>query len=58
MMDSVQFTGVHKNDFPIVEDLLTLKFLLYDIDIVESNVIGKLAGRSVQKCENTVRLLR
>ena len=46
------------NDIPIVEDLLTLNNLLYDIDIVDGNVIGKLARRSVQKNENTVRLLR
>ena len=46
------------NDFPIVEDLLTLNILLYDIDIVDGNIVGELAGRSVQKYQNTVRLLR
>ena len=30
-----QFKGVHMNDIPIVEDLLTLSILLYDIDIVD-----------------------
>ena len=29
-----QFHGVHMNDIPIVEDLLLLNVLLYDIDIV------------------------
>ena len=53
-----QFQGVHMNDIPIVEDLLTLNILLYDIDIVDGNVVGELARRSVQKYENTVRLLR
>ena len=53
-----QFQGVHMNDFPIVEDLLTLNILLYDIDFVDGNIIGELARRSVQKYENTVRLLR
>ena len=53
-----QFQGVHMNDIPIVEDLLTLNILLYDIDIVDGNIIGELARRSMQKYENTVRPLR
>ena len=53
-----QFQGVHMNDIPMVEDLLTLNIVLYDIDIVNGNIIGELARRSVQKYENTVRLLR
>ena len=53
-----QFQDVHMNDIPIVEDLLTLNILLYDINIVDGNTIGELTRRSVQKYENTVRLLR
>ena len=53
-----QFQGVHVNDIPTVEDLLTLNILLYDIDIVDGNIVGELARRSVQKYENTVLLLR
>ena len=53
-----QFHGVHMNDIPTVEDLLTLKTLMYDEDIVEGNIVGELARRSVQKYEKTVRLLR
>ena len=53
-----QFQGVHMNDIPFVEDLLTLNIVLYDIDIVDGNIIGELARRNVQKNENTVRLLR
>ena len=34
-----QFQGVHLNDIPIVEDLLTLNILLYDIGIVDGNII-------------------
>ena len=52
------FQGVHMNDIPTVEDLLTLNILLYDIDIVDGNIVGELARRSGQKYENTVRLLR
>ena len=53
-----EFQGVHKNDIPTVEDLLTVKSLLCDINIVEGNIVGELARRSVWKYENTVRLLR
>ena len=53
-----QFQGVHMNDIPFVEDLLTLNILLYDIDIVDENNIGESARRSVQKYDNTVQLLR
>ena len=53
-----QFQGVQMNDIPIIEDLLTLNFVLCDIDIVDSNIIGELARRSLQKYNNTVRLLR
>ena len=53
-----QFKGVHMNDIPIVEDLLTLNILLYHIDSVDGIIIGELARRSVQKYDNTVRLLR
>ena len=52
------FQGVHMNDVPIVEDLLTLNLLLYDIDIVDDNIIGELARQSMQKYESFVRLLR
>ena len=41
-----QFKEVHMNDIPIVEDPLTLNNLLYDIDVVDGNVIGELARRN------------
>ena len=53
-----QFRGVHMIDIPTVEDLLTLNILLYVIDIVDGNIVGEIARRSVRKYENTVRLLR
>ena len=53
-----QFQEVHMIDIPIVEDLLLLNILLYDIDIVEGNNIAELTRRSVQKHENTLRLLK
>ena len=53
-----QFHGVHINDIPTVEGLLTLNIVLYDIDIMDGNIVGELARRSVWKYENTVRLLK
>ena len=53
-----QFKGVHLNKILVVKDLLTFSILPYDIDIVDRNNIGEIARRSVQKYENTVRLLR
>ena len=53
-----QFKGVHMNYIQFVEDPLTLNILLYDIDIVDGNVIGELVRRSAQKYYITVRLLR
>ena len=38
-----QFQGVHMNAIPIVEGLLTLNNLLYDIDFVDGNIVGELA---------------
>ena len=52
-----QFQRVHLNDIPIIGDLLLLRFLLYDIDFVEANIIGELSRRSVQKHENNVGIL-
>ena len=54
----IQFKEDHKNDIPVFEALLALNILLYDIDSVDGNKFGELAGRSVQKYEITVRLLR
>ena len=53
-----QFQGVHMNNFATVEDLLTVIILLYDIDIVDGDIVRELSRRSVQKYEKTVRLLR
>ena len=53
-----QFQRVHLKDIPIFEDLLTLNILLHDTNIVDGNIFGELGRLSVQKYENTVRLLR
>ena len=38
-----QFKGDHMNDIPIFKHLLTLNNQLYDIDIVDGNIIGEIA---------------
>ena len=53
-----QFQVVHMNDMPFLEDLLTVNIVLYDIDFVDRNIVGEFARRSLQKKNNTVRLLR
>ena len=53
-----QYQGVHTKDILLVEELLTLNIVLYNMDIVDDNLIGELAKRSLQKYNNFVRLLR
>ena len=53
-----KFKGVHMNIIPFGEDLPILNILLYDIDIVDGNITGELARRSVQKYDKTLRQLR
>ena len=53
-----QFQGVHMNDSPIVEDLLSLNILLYYIVIVDGNITREIARRIVERYGKTVRLLR
>ena len=56
--DPSKFQGVHMTDIPKVEESLQLNIFLYDIDIVNGELIGKLARRSIQKFEKSVKLLR
>ena len=53
-----QFRGVQMNAIPFVQDLLALNIVLYDINIVDGTIIRELDRRSLQKYNNTVRLLR
>ena len=53
-LNADQFQGIHMNDLPFVVDLPTLNIVLYDIDLVDGNIIGDLVRQSVQKYENTV----
>ena len=57
-LNANQFLGVHMKFVPVVEDLLTLEFLLFDTDMMARSVIAELGRRSVQKFGTTVRLFR
>ena len=54
-VDLKEFRRVHMKDIPVVEDLLTLKNLLCDTEIVNGNINGEIARRSLQKYKRTVR---
>ena len=54
----LKFQEVLLKDIPKVEDLLQLNIFLYDIDFVDEELVGELCRRSIQKYENSVKLLR
>ena len=56
-MDSLSLSEF-KGAIPFVEHPLIFNYHLYDSHVVERNIIGELATRTVPKYENTVRLLR
>ena len=56
--DPSKFQGVHMTDNPKVEEMLKLKIFHYDIDLVDGELTGELARRSIQKFEKSVRLIR
>ena len=56
--DPSKCQGVHMTDIPKVEEMLQLNIFLYDNDFVDGELIGELARRSIQKFENSVKLLR
>ena len=57
-LNANQFQGVHMNNLPVVEVIVTNSIPLYDFDILNGSITGEIARRSVKKYENTVRLLR
>ena len=52
------FRGVSMDNLPIVEDVVEKNIFIYDIDIEDGDFVGELAGRSIGKYKNTVKLLR
>ena len=55
--DPSKFQGVHLTDIPKVEEMLRPKIFFHDIDLVDGKIIGKLARRSIQKSEKSVKIL-
>ena len=53
-----QFKGIDMNNTANIEDLLRLNIQLYDLDLLDGNIIGETARRGLQKTQNTVQLLR
>ena len=46
------------DDIPSVEDIVGIKFFIYDIDLIDSVMDGELARRSIEKYEKNVQLIR
>ena len=44
-----QFQGLHMENFPVVEDHLTLSFLLFDVSNVDGSIVIELVRRYVQE---------
>ena len=56
--DPSKIQGVYMSDIAKVEEMLQLNIFLYDIDFVDGELIAELARRSIQKFEESVKLLR
>ena len=52
--DPSKFQSVHMTDIPKVEEMLHLNMFLYDIELVDGELIGELCRRSIQKYEKKV----
>ena len=56
--DPSKFQGVCMDDIPSVEDIVTIKNFIYDIDFIDGAMVGELARRSIKKYEKNVQLRR
>ena len=56
--DPSKFQGVCMDDIPSVEDIVGINILIYDIDLTDGAMVGKLARRSIKKYEKSVQLIR
>ena len=56
--DPSKFQGVCMDDIPSVEDMVGINIFIYDIDIIDSAMVGELAQRSIKKYEKNVQLIR
>ena len=56
--DPSKFQGVCMDDIPAVEDIVGINIFIYDIDLIDGEMVGELARRSIKKCEKNVQLVR
>ena len=55
--DPSKIHGVCMDDIPSVEDIVGIKIFINDIDLIDGEVVGELARRSIKKYEKYVQLL-
>ena len=46
------------DDIPSVEDIVGINIFIYDIDLIDGEMVGELARRSIKKYEKNVHLIR
>ena len=56
--DPSKFRGICMDDVPSVEDIVGIIIFIYDIDLFDGAMVGKLAPRSIKKYEKNVQLIR
>ena len=56
--DPSQFQGVCMDDIPVVEYIVGINIFIYDIDLIDGEMVGELARRSIKKYEKNVQLIR
>ena len=56
--DPSKSQGVCMDDIPSVEDIVGINIFIYDIDFIDSAMVGELARRSIKKYEKNVQLIR
>ena len=56
--DPENFTGVSFDQIPIIEEQIKQNIFIYDFDIEDGEIIGKLGRRSVERYDENNKLLR
>ena len=46
------------DDIPSVEDIEGINFFIYDIDLIDGEMVGELARRTIKKYEKNLHLIR
>ena len=56
--DPSKFQGVCMDNISSVEDIVRIKFFIFDIDLIDGAMVGELARRSIKKYEKNVQLIQ